>query len=156
MDELLYQLKLTNACAILVHSGSIAVAEDACRQAGIPSDRIAVLDSPEGHSGPYPTLEALIKAGLSKHPQFVERRLPLGEGKTKLALLNFSSGTTGRPKAVAISHYAVIANIVQMAYYGQANEDYGSATRYRPGQVVLAVLPFYRKSCTSFLAYSLA
>lgn len=142
-DELLYQLQLTSACAILSHSGSIATAEEACRLAGIPSDRIALLDSPEGYSGPYPTLERLVQDGLSKHPQFVERRLAPGEGKTKLALLNFSSGTTGRPKAVAIPHYAVLANVVQMAYYGQANENFGPATRYRPGQVVLAVLPFY-------------
>ncbi|EKM61280.1 uncharacterized protein PHACADRAFT_247774 [Phanerochaete carnosa HHB-10118-sp] len=142
-DELLYQLQLTNARAILTHSGSISVAEEACRQAGIPSDRIVVLDSPTGYSGPYCTLEGIIQVGLSKHPQYIERRLGPGEGKTKIALLSFSSGTTGRPKAVAVPHYAVLANVIQMAYYGQANEIYGSATRYRPGQVVLAVLPFY-------------
>jgi 4-coumarate--CoA ligase len=138
VDELLYQIKLTNATAIFTHSSSLSTAEEACRQAGIPNDRIAILDSPTGYSGPYSTLDNLIRAGLSKHPQFLDRRLNPGEGKTKIALLNFSSGTTGRPKAVAIPHYALLANVIQMAYYGQANENYGSATRYRPGQVVLA------------------
>ena len=59
---------------------------------------------------------------------------------TKIALLNFSSGTTGRPKAVAIPHYAVIANTIQMAVYAHVNVDYApkEEKRYRPGQVAIA------------------
>ena len=143
-DELLYQLQLTKAAGIFTHSASLSTAEEACRQAGIPSDRIVIIDSPANYAGPYITLESLVQAGLAKHPQFQERRLNPGEGATKIALLNFSSGTTGRPKAVAIAHSAVIANVIQMAYYGQANENYGPADRYRPGQVVLAGQCFYR------------
>ena len=125
---------------------SLQTAEEACRTAGIPPERIIVLDSPANYTGPYPTVENLVNLGLSKHPQFTERKLDPGESKKKIALLNFSSGTTGRPKAVAISHYAVIANVIQIAYYGQANENYGPATRYKPGQVAFAGSCFYEFS----------
>lgn len=116
----------------------MAAAEAAARDAGIPPERIVILDLPSGYSGPYVTLNALVGEGLKKLPTFTERRLSPGEAKTKIALLNFSSGTTGRPKAVAIPHYSVMANVIQMAYYGKANNEAEQVTRYQPGQVVLA------------------
>ncbi|GJE94284.1 amp dependent CoA ligase [Phanerochaete sordida] len=142
-EELVYQLQLTGACAVISHSGSIEVAEQACRNSGIPPDRLSVLDCPQGYAGTFPTIEDLVQAGISKHPQFVECRLAKGEGKAKIALLSFSSGTTGRPKAVAVPHYAVLANVVQMALHGRANAMDGASDQYQPGQVVLAVVPFY-------------
>ncbi len=135
-DELLYQLNLTKASAIFVHSANQPVAEKAAQDAGISSSRIAILDSPKGHTADHPTFDRLVLEGLAKLPTFEERKLSPGEGKTKIALLNFSSGTTGRPKAVAIPHYAVMANVIQMAHYGRAIDE--STDRYKPGQVVLA------------------
>lgn len=87
----------------------------------------------------------MVREGLARGPSFVERRLELGEAKTKLALLNFSSGTTGKPKAVAIPHYAVIANTIQMALHGKVNEDYTSweERRYRTGDVVYAGMSLF-------------
>lgn len=97
-----------------------------------------LIDSPA--QGPYPTVEKLIKAGLSKPATFVERRLNPGESKTKLAFLCFSSGTTGRPKAVAIPHYAVIANVIQISFHGKTHLEYTSPKerRYVPGDVTIA------------------
>lgn len=142
-DELLYQLKLTKATTMFTCAAGLQAAEEACRNAGIPRDRIVVIDSRSTYFASFPTVGNLIELGLSKYTLFEERKLNPREAKTKVALLNFSSGTTGRPKAVAISHYAVIANVIQLAFYGQAKECYGPATRYRPGQCALAVLPFY-------------
>ena len=44
------------------------------------------------------TVEKMIQYGVSRQKLFVERRLDPEEGKRKVALLCFSSGTTGRPK----------------------------------------------------------
>ncbi|CAL1695160.1 unnamed protein product [Somion occarium] len=144
-DELAYQLEVTKAKLLITHSGSLSTALTAARDSGISEDRIVILDSQSGTSSPYPNIESLVREGLARGPSFVERRLELGEAKTKLALLNFSSGTTGKPKAVAIPHYAVIANTIQMALHGKVNEDYTSweERRYRTGDVVYAVLPLY-------------
>jgi 4-coumarate--CoA ligase len=67
---------------------------------GIPHDRVVLLGGPErvipnfsGYNVP-----SLIEHGLSKEAKFVEIRLEPGRAKTKVALLLFSSGTTGKPK----------------------------------------------------------
>ena len=72
----------------------------AAEKAGIPSNRIIPLDTLEGQgqSTVAPDLNELIAFGLAHPPNFVERRLNPGEGKTKVAFLSFSSGTTGKPK----------------------------------------------------------
>jgi 4-coumarate--CoA ligase len=135
-DELLYQLELTRARVILTHSASLDTAKKAASDAGIPPSHIALIDSPTGYTGQHASLSTLVADGLNKLPTFEERKLAPGEGKTKIALLNFSSGTTGRPKAVAVPHYAVMANVIQMAHYGRATDE--KTMRYKPGQVVLA------------------
>jgi len=82
---------------------------------------------------------------LRKDPSFVERHLNPGEAKTKIAFLCFSSGTTGRPKAVAIPHYAVIANIIQYAVFLKVNDPSipWDDLRYRPGDISTCVLPLF-------------
>ena len=87
-----------------------------------------------------------------------------GEAKKKLALLSFSSGTTGKPKvgglrhrilrpslfflqAVMISHYNLVANIIQFAQYdiGKPGADVKLVRRGDVvlGGVVLRVSPIY-------------
>lgn len=115
---------------LVTHSASLAVATEAAHIVGLPLDRIVLIDTPAAQ-GEHQSVASLIEAGLSKHQVFTERRLSLGEGKTKIALLCFSSGTTGKPKAVAVPHYAMIANVIQGAL------AIGRAPRYEARDVVL-------------------
>ncbi|KZT08184.1 amp dependent CoA ligase [Laetiporus sulphureus 93-53] len=140
--ELEYQLTATKAKLMIVHSWSLAVALDAARLAGIPPERIVLLDSPSQQVA-HVTVDELVKEGLSKPLNFVERRLKPGEGRTKLAFLSFSSGTTGRPKAVCISHYAPIANVIQMSHLANLQTGPLQDRKWRVGDVVMAVLPFF-------------
>ncbi|KAK7694984.1 hypothetical protein QCA50_002172 [Cerrena zonata] len=144
-EELTYQLQMTKTKVLITHSASLSTALAAAKESGISQDRIVILNSQPDGPKSYPNVETLVRDGLSSEPSFTERRLAPGEAKTKLALLSFSSGTTGRPKAVAIPHYSVIANTIQMAVHGKANEDYTSweDRRYRPGDAVYTVLPLY-------------
>jgi len=93
VEELLHQIQTVGATLIIAHSSSLRTALDAARAAGIPSDRVITF----GESN-QSTVESIIQLGLRNESAFVERRLKKGEGKTKVAFLNFSSGTTGRPK----------------------------------------------------------
>ena len=117
---------------LFLHPDSLSVGLAAARAAGIRSDRIVLFDRPHAAdlTSPPPaaaelgvdvraliTLEELVHEGLAQPRRWAEPRLKPGEGKTKLALLFFSSGTTGRPKAVMIPHHSVIANCVQMKRY---------------------------------------
>ncbi|KAF7297833.1 Phenylacetyl-CoA ligase [Mycena kentingensis (nom. inval.)] len=143
--ELEYQLNATKAKLIIVHPESVQAATAAAKLVGLPLDRMLVFDV-DGFSAPKSliTVNSLVKkgAGMKAVP---ERTLKPGEGKTKLALLSFSSGTTGRPKAVAIPHIGFIANLIQLAAHARINEDYcdWKDRRYRPGDVALGVLPLY-------------
>jgi acyl-CoA synthetase (AMP-forming)/AMP-acid ligase II len=131
-------------------------------------------------------VDRLIEKGSQLEPAFVEPRFAAGEAKqkvsacrrsqrflrpthTQIGFLNFSSGTTGMPKAshhsrgrrafpaehghqaVAISHYAVIANVIQLA--AGAGVSYLRNDRpYLPGDVVLGVSPFFRASSVRLCA----
>jgi len=96
-----------------------------------------VLPSPtDSASHAHLTLGDLVAEGLSSEPHFIERRFASGEAKTKVAFLSFSSGTTGKPKAVVIPHYSLIANVIQMAVHQKGS-------RFRPGDIATAILPFF-------------
>ncbi|KAL5494986.1 hypothetical protein ACEPAI_448 [Sanghuangporus weigelae] len=144
-DEFIYQITTAKAMVLAVHSDSLPTALAASRKAGLVENRIFVMDEFKASNPfPFPTISSLVKEGLSKPHYFKERKLSPGEGKSKLAFLSFSSGTTGKPKATAISHYSLIANGLQVAALNRVNEDYApwDKRRFRPGDVVLGVLPF--------------
>ncbi|KAI8989129.1 hypothetical protein BD414DRAFT_326725 [Trametes punicea] len=143
LEEITYQLELTKARVIFVHPSNLSVALDAARAVGIPADRVVLFEPVSGSQNP--SVQELVVQGLREVQQFSERRLKPGEGKTKLALLCFSSGTTGKPKAAMITHYAVIANLIQAGQYMRLTDERMPANKliYRPGSVGLGVLPFF-------------
>lgn len=79
--------------------------------AGIPKTNIFLIE--KGQNLPFVNVPDLIQLG-AKSPEIVPLKLAPGEAKTKVALINFSSGTSGLPKGVLISHYNVIANVCQL------------------------------------------
>ena len=151
---------MAKATVLIVHPDALESALVAAQQVGIPFDRVIPLDTIRGprSSVVAPDLHQLITYGLAHPPNFVERRLRPGEGKTKVAFLSFSSGTTGKPKvgticsvtdnrltyyywqAVEISHYAPIANIIQMVTWWRINDESvpWKNRRIRPGDIALA------------------
>ncbi|KAF9465775.1 phenylacetyl-CoA ligase [Collybia nuda] len=147
-NELLYQLKETKASVLIVHPDALDTALAAANDAGLDSDRVVVFDvtTPTQVTRKHRTVNELINEGLSgRERSYIERTLEPGEGRTKLAFLSFSSGTTGKPKAVAIPHYSLMANVIQIAAHNKVNEDYCDYKdrRYRPGDVAIGVLPLY-------------
>ncbi|KAF7299230.1 Phenylacetyl-CoA ligase [Mycena indigotica] len=144
-SELEYQLKATQAKLLIIHPEAVEAATTAAKTFGLPTDRILVLDV-DNVKPPKSlvNINSLIKKGSEMKP-VPERILKPGEGKTKLALLSFSSGTTGRPKAVAIPHTSLIANVLQVATHSRLQDESikWEDRRYRPGDVCIGVLPLY-------------
>ncbi|PPQ93094.1 hypothetical protein CVT25_003126 [Psilocybe cyanescens] len=147
-SEVLYQLQATKASVIMVDPESLSIALDAAREARLSPGRVVLFDTKGISEETYrnhETVGSLVEFGLRNKISYSERILASGEGKTKLAFLSFSSGTTGRPKAVAIPHFALIANVIQIAAHNKVNQDYcdWQEQRFRPGDIAIGVLPFY-------------
>ncbi|KAG8962033.1 hypothetical protein FRC03_004672 [Tulasnella sp. 419] len=150
-SELEYQLRATKATLLVTHTGGLPIAIKAARAAGLTSDRIILLPpiaSPTPPAEGFVTVNELVETGLKLdgNPRFEEKRLKSGENQKKIAFLSFSSGTTGRPKAVAIPHYSVISNILQFAAFNHSNDPSVpyEQRRFRAGEdITTAVLPFF-------------
>lgn len=141
VEELAHQIKLTKSVLVIAHSACQKTVLAAARVAGLSKSRIVYIrDAPDGHA---PTLDSLITFGESSREKFEERRFSIGEAREALAFLSLSSGTTGKPKAVAISHFAVIANVLQTVAHWRINDPSWPNKFMCPGDVAMGVLPFF-------------
>ncbi|CAM2985327.1 AMP-binding protein [Prescottella defluvii] len=121
-DDIAKQLTDSHATFLITVSPLLPQAKDAAAAVGIDDDHLIVLDGAEGH----PSLRDLLTAGAPP-PQVSF------DPATHLAVLPYSSGTTGRPKGVMLTHRNLVANVCQIhPRMGIASDD-----------KILAVLPFF-------------
>ncbi|KAJ7492378.1 phenylacetyl-CoA ligase [Mycena latifolia] len=144
-DELVYQLQTTKVALLLVYADFLPTALAAAKLTGLSEHRIVVIEpsAASPFNGKHDTLSTLVSLGSSKPQSFVERKLRPGEAKTKVAFYSFSSGTTGKPKAVVIPHYSFTANILQTVAHHGLNDPTVKKKHMNPGDVAVAVLPFF-------------
>lgn len=101
VEEMTYALKTANAKFLMTMPTSMNVAQAAARNAGIPQERVFLL---EGEMEGFTTMKELLDAGRAygEEGQVKSFKLPRGkENKDVCGFLSFSSGTTGLPKAVS-------------------------------------------------------
>jgi 4-coumarate--CoA ligase len=121
-DEIAIQLTDAGAGWLFTISALLPAAREAAQRTGIPASRLVVLDGADGH----PSLADLLAMGApAPRVSF--------DPATHVAVLPYSSGTTGRPKGVMLSHRNLIANVEQAkGLLGVNSEDR-----------LLALLPFF-------------
>jgi 4-coumarate--CoA ligase len=138
-DEMGRQLKDSGATFLFTVSVLLPVASAAAAAAGIPDDRIVVLDGFEGYAG----LRDLLGEGAT--PPEVSF-----DPATHVAVIPYSSGTTGFAKGVQLSHTNLVANVVQCKPVLDATAD-DRIMAFLPffhiyGMTVLLNLAFYRRA----------
>ncbi|SFR91833.1 4-coumarate--CoA ligase [Agromyces sp. CF514] len=134
-DEIANQLTDAGARWFFTVSPLLPQAKAAAERVGVPDDHLVVLDGAEGH----PSLRDLLSEGRPAPDVSFDPA-------EHLAVLPYSSGTTGRPKGVMLTHRNLVANVTQcIAAIGLERDDR-----------VLAVLPFFHiYGMTVLLNYAL-
>ncbi|KAH6607267.1 amp-binding enzyme [Trichoderma cornu-damae] len=138
VQELQHQLSTSGSKAVFTCAPLLSNALKAAAAVGIPKDRVFILRA-AGFDDPasFVTIDDLVAEGESL-PPLEPLRWVKGQGARQTAYLCYSSGTSGLPKAVMVSHRNVIANILQLSLFdGVSRKTLGIDTR-----TVLGVLPF--------------
>lgn len=117
-EEIAFQLKDSNATAIITVGLFLETAQAAAKEAGI--EEIYLIGP-----GDAPSFSTLMGEPLGAQ---VKQDL-----KEDVVVLPYSSGTTGFPKGVMLTHHNLVANVEQTAAHISLKE----------GEVIFAVLPFF-------------
>lgn len=136
-EEIAFQLKGTKAKALATQLPLLPTAIEAARQSGIPEDRIILLGDARHPTAEYKHFTSIRNiSGTSRY-----RKTPINPSKD-LAFLVYSSGTTGLPKGVMLSHRNIVANVCQFSIIEDENLSW-TGGRDGKGDKVLAFLPFF-------------
>ncbi|KAF5382322.1 hypothetical protein D9757_008481 [Collybiopsis confluens] len=132
--EIMKQARITKATLLILHSSVITTISSDLTQLGVSTDRIVSF----GDIGRLwnCSVEDLIAEHHSKNFS-IDHSVNLGGDR--VAMLALSSGTTGVPKAVKLSHRGLIVNILQMACHIAQSSIKG----FNPGDIVLQTLPIF-------------
>lgn len=140
-NEVAHQMKALEAAVVLVHPSLLDTGIAAAKQAGVRLDRLFLFSDSE-----CPTTKGVRdwrKLAVSESEAQGWQWDPLdGQAAQKtVAAINFSSGTTGLPKGVCITHHNLIANSAQTIFNKFEGTPYSGAN---PGpERWLAFLPLY-------------
>ncbi|KAL6157376.1 hypothetical protein ACJQWK_06725 [Exserohilum turcicum] len=129
-EELAYQLKNSEAKALVTTKAFMKTALEAARKVGLASDRVILLGAERDETHQCKHWSSIRKtSGALRY----RRRKADPED---LAFLAYSSGTTGLPKGVMLSHRNIVADL--LAILGGVGHWYTSAD-----DKILGVLPFF-------------
>lgn len=111
VDELAWQLGDCGAKGLVTQVAYLETAREACRRVGIPEGRIVVVGDERDGTGRVKHFEDV--KGTGYMGWYKKTRVDPGRD---LAFLVYSSGTTGLPKGVCLSHGNMVANLLQFAH----------------------------------------
>ncbi|KAJ5382478.1 hypothetical protein N7517_000389 [Penicillium concentricum] len=136
VEELIFHLKDSGAKALVTHMSVLPIAKEAAKSVGLSEDRIILLG--DQHD---PDLKIRHFTSIRNSTAVTRYRTSIIAPSKTCAFIVYSSGTTGTPKGVLLSHRNIISNILQ------ANAGEGGNLTWDgldgKGDRVLAFVPFY-------------
>ncbi|KAK3710800.1 hypothetical protein LTR37_010024 [Vermiconidia calcicola] len=140
VSEVVHQLKNTEAKCILAHPSMLDNALAAAKEVGMPKERIF-----QFNDEPCPPRHEIADWSkmIGSHEEaerYQWRKFSPEESVNTVATINYSSGTTGLPKGVCISHHALIANVEQTIFM---RWHPGLKPGERPNERWVGFLPLY-------------
>ncbi|KAI9374800.1 hypothetical protein BJX61DRAFT_496407 [Aspergillus egyptiacus] len=110
--ELQQQIVRSKAKGMVVHPSCLSAASEAARLARLPMDRVLVLgDTEQKYDGLATVTQFMSRVTKSSLAETGPARISPDD----VAFLVYSSGTTGLPKGVMVSHRNVVADVVLQA-----------------------------------------
>lgn len=137
VDELAFQLKDSGAKAVVTQLPYIKAAREAAQKVGIPEDRVILIGDQRDASFNAKHFTSIRNtSGSARY-----RRTKI-DPENDLAFLVYSSGTTGHPKGVMLTHKNIVANTM-MIKAGEAGRLSYQGGPTGEGDKLLAFLPFF-------------
>ena len=130
-SDLAHMLVDAGAKAVITQEPLVPMVREACNIAGLPHSRIILMGTSAGRQDSV--MHFLDLAQQAPHPYKGKKRL---DPDKDLAFLAYSSGTTGLPKGVMLSHSNIISDVLMV------RNSVGGSYSWRQDKI-LGVLPFY-------------
>jgi 4-coumarate--CoA ligase len=134
--EIEFQLKRSQSKAIVTHISCLEAAEKAAKDVGLKN--IIIIEEDDGDASKYSSyisLSRVRKEGMKLKLSNNNPAKPIVASGEDLAVLPFSSGTTGLPKGTMLSHGNLCANLAQF--------QYSETCFFKPDDVVVSPLPMF-------------
>ena len=108
-DELAFQLRDARAKAVVTQLTHLKTALEAAKKVGLPEKNVILMGDERDASGSYAHF-----TDVRAFPSTSGQRPIISNPEKELAYLPYSSGTTGRPKGVMLSHRNITSNVLMM------------------------------------------
>jgi 4-coumarate--CoA ligase len=134
---LAFQLKDSGAKALITQFPFLSVARAACKIAGIEEDMIALAGDERDPTGKFRHFTSV--RNISGATRYRKAKI---NPANDLAFLVYSSGTTGKPKGVMLTHQNICSNVIQLHHAESGHLDWKGGPN-NEGDKILAFLPFF-------------
>lgn len=143
VQELSFQLDNTGAKAIFVQPQYLETVLKVAEKNGFPRERIYLFDDKPCSSGDRGIEDwRTMLAPEAESKEWTWHSMTAQESGSTMAVLNYSSGTTGLPKGVMVSHQNIIANAEQSLFMRRLEQPW-SSDKDAPPERWLGFLPLY-------------